>query len=298
MKNSKKCTYLVVAGGLGNQMFILASGFCLATRWDRNLSLVDNWYFKDKRGESFAPFPRTYELNKFPRILEGFPVCTHRYKSIVYELSKLARRMKIHGIFVENDNDLNYKGFLLDNEQFALFGYFQSPKYFQDSRPEISELFSLESDQEMLVKTRVGGLRCDYQRLVAIHVRRGDTLLPGNEWVGQLSEEYYRGAMRSFDSDVHKFVVFTDDPSSCERLDVFKDATILEENDSVTALTMMKYCDDFIIAGSSFSWWGAWLGESRAKRVIAPIPFNKGRSLEVERDLIPPEWERRRSYFL
>ena len=32
----------------------------------------------------------------------------------------------------------------------------------------------------------------------------------------------------------------------------------------------MSKCDDYIIANSTFSWWGSWLGTSPTKKIIAP----------------------------
>ena len=42
------------------------------------------------------------------------------------------------------------------------------------------------------------------------------------------------------------------------------------EENGYLDMYLMSRCRHYIIANSSFSWWGAWLGASRDKRIIAP----------------------------
>ena len=58
-------------------------------------------------------------------------------------------------------------------------------------------------------------------------------------------------------------------------------------------LCLMTMCNDFIIANSSFSWWGAWLSTNKDKRVIAPSKWF-GPPLNVQndtKDLYCKGWE-------
>ena len=50
----------------------------------------------------------------------------------------------------------------------------------------------------------------------------------------------------------------------------------------------MSMCDDFIIANSTFSWWGAWLG-NRGK-VIAPKKWFGENLNHDTKDLYCPDW--------
>ena len=55
-------------------------------------------------------------------------------------------------------------------------------------------------------------------------------------------------------------------------------------------LALLSRCRQFILAHSTFGWWGAWLSTSRDKVVIGP-----SRWIQIWRDhsdLLPPEWLR------
>jgi hypothetical protein len=54
-------------------------------------------------------------------------------------------------------------------------------------------------------------------------------------------------------------------------------------------LILMASCKNFVIANSSLSWWGAWLGSRQGKIVVAPRQWFKGGTNTIE-DLIPPNW--------
>ena len=68
---------------------------------------------------------------------------------------------------------------------------------------------------------------------------------------------------------------------------------VSENDDNRVDLCLMSMCNDFIIANSSYSWWGAWLSTNKDKKVIAPVQwFGKtGYTKDHNtKDLIPDDW--------
>ena len=129
---------------------------------------------------------------------------------------------------------------------------------------------------------------------VALHVRRTD-YLTNSENHPPCTLDYYKAALDHFDDD-RNVIVFSDDPSWCQEQELFSDDRFMisENTDNRVDLCLMSLCSDFIIANSSFSWWGAWLSTNQNKKVIAPLQwFGTGYTKQHDtKDLIPDGWTR------
>jgi hypothetical protein len=193
---------------------------------------------------------------------------------------------------------MRFDNSLTDTPARVLFGYFQCYQYFSEFRNELLELFSLNDDIEQEIQAFMSERRRRVGRLVMVHVRREDSLVKGNNWTGLLSSSYFNIARESLGAKTEQLVVFSDDPAWCRAQYEFKDAFIVNEPDPVRTLRLMTYCDDYLIAGSTLSWWGAWLSQSVGKKVIAPQPLYKSLPDSLEHWLIPAEWVRHPATFL
>ena len=66
----------------------------------------------------------------------------------------------------------------------------------------------------------------------------------------------------------------------------------LDADDAVVQeLKLMTSCQNHLIANSSLSWWGAWLGKDLNKTVICPKKWTNDMSANWD-DLLPSTWTR------
>ena len=146
-----------------------------------------------------------------------------------------------------------------------LFGYFQSPKYFNHISDEIKSDFTFTEEVDTLCSEMFDSIEGD--KVIALHIRRTDYTTNPNHPLQPM--EHYENALKHFDKNV-RILVFSDDPKWCQEQELFADDIIMisEGNDADIDLCLMSKCNYHIIANSSFSWWGAWLGDS--EKVIAP----------------------------
>lgn len=181
--------------------------------------------------------------------------------------------------------------FTMCPDHVSLIGYFQTEKYFKHIEDEIREDFTFKEEILNPCKEMIESV----DNPIALHVRRTD-YLTNSENHFNLPLTYYEAALKHFD-DNRNVIVFSDDPEWCKEQELFSDDRFLisENADNRVDLCLMTLCDDFIIANSSYSWWGAWLSSNKNKKVIAPVQwFGKtGYTKDHNtKDLIPDEWTR------
>ena len=173
----------------------------------------------------------------------------------------------------------------------SLQGYFQTEKYFKHIEQEIREDFTFDTGVSTPCKEMISSV----ENPLALHVRRTDYVKNAANHLN-LTIEYYEAALKHFDDD-RNVIVFSDDPAWCLEQELFSDDRFIvsENDDNRVDLCLMSMCNDFIIANSSYSWWGAWLSSNKDKKVIAPVQwFGKtGYTKDHDtKDLIPHDWIR------
>jgi len=165
----------------------------------------------------------------------------------------------------ETKFEFDEKFFKLDpQDDVSLFGYFQTEKYFKHVEDEIREDFIF---QDKYIGECVDIVE-QFDNPIALHIRRGDFLINSANHAN-LSLEYYENALQQFHNS-RQVIIFSDDSSWCKEQSIFSDDRFLvsEGNGPYHDLYLMSKCSDFIIANSTFSWWGAWLANTG--KVIAP----------------------------
>lgn len=282
-------------GGLGNQLFQYAAGRNVALKNDLPLKLDLSW-FKDQPD-------RPYSLHHFA-IIEGIATpneIAHLKKSKMNLLDRIITTYKECGKPYYHRTDIREKSLDFDKNILQisgsayLEGYWQSEKYFKDIEDIIRKEFS--------VITPPDHMNSEYARMipslnaVAIHVRRGDYISNqnANKFHGICSLDYYHRSIDQITSTVENphFFVFSDDPEwTQDNLKIDAPTTYVVHNPpdkNYEDLRLMSLCSHFIIANSSFSWWGAWLSKNESKIVIAPSTWFQGIKYNCD-DRLPEGW--------
>jgi hypothetical protein len=147
-----------------------------------------------------------------------------------------------------------------------LEGYFQDVKYFQDNSDDIKKSFTFY-EKYSDVGNHYFYTPFGDQEVISLHIRRGDYLNFSHHPTQPI--EYYEKALKYFDSNLN-VLIFTDDIEWAKQQELFNSERFFFSTNNNTAvdLYMQTLCSYHIIANSTFSWWGAWLANS--KRVVKP----------------------------
>jgi hypothetical protein len=159
-----------------------------------------------------------------------------------------------------------------------LDGYWQDERYFADIAPMLRRdlVFQPGPDaRHREMATRIGS-----SNSVAVHSRRlhHATMSDALGATETLTARYYLAALEAIAARVAapEFFCFSDDHRWIEKQwPKHLPVTFVHNagaNGDIADLWLMSQCRHFIVANSTFSWWGAWLGTAPDKVVIAPRP--------------------------
>jgi hypothetical protein len=171
-------------------------------------------------------------------------------------------------------------------------GYFQSYIWLEKNPDVLLQLKYLELSQ--ISQTCLDFVKSSsHKKILGIHIRLGDYRMEPK--IGLLPREYYERAISSLPLVVYDEVwIFSNDRNGAEELlpgvDSLKLVWIPETLTSAETLTLMTYCNDFIISNSTFSWWGAYLNRKSNGVVVCPEKWFKG--AEDPFQICPPNWVR------
>jgi hypothetical protein len=261
-------------GGMGNTMFQYATGLAAAIRLGTDLALNTLSFVHDPM--------RQYSLG----LWEG----------VTAPLTE-----ELHGEIIREEG-LPYNPRLVSkiSKNCSLIGYFQTERYFKEIRGLLQNVFTpkqvmTDRDKDLERQINAAG-----DKSVFLTVRRTD--YTKSDFHGVLSFEYYQQAINIIAEKVAPHIfVFSDEPEWCKyNLKLPYPTTIAGNYDRTTSdhlgredseLWLMRCCKHAIMANSSYSWWGAWLGaDIKGGTIVAPKRWFLNAPNEDARDIVPDRW--------
>lgn len=249
---------IVLLGRTGNNLFQYAIGRVLAEKHGVPLVLDGSWYNQEgwREVSRFLSLPiRAKVVRPFSLVCRALRKATGKHRWEYRNIPFLR----------ESETDQSYAASFLDAPaDCVLFGYFQSPLYFQTIGENLrTELVGLLRIPPSCAPTEV-----------AVHVRRGDYLK--HPVFAVCDASYYHAAMEEMRRRVPgaHFRIYSDDPIWCRETFSNADSEVIDSGedaaDPLCDLRKMASASHHVISNSTYSWWAAWLANHPNQQVIMP----------------------------
>jgi hypothetical protein len=270
---------ILIFGGLGNQLFQYAAGVYLSRKWNWDLILYS------ASDDGSPQHPRAFQLDKFSI---PYPVRPLRGLTRLVRSGRLQRLPcgdQVFRCLLGGQRLVESRPYTCDpllesppvRSPTWMVGYWQVAAYAE----ACSELLRQQLCFRESAAGRNAELLAEIQtqtNSVSLHIRRGDyTAVASGANILPLS--YYEKAIAQLAQripDSHYYVFSDDIPWARTNLPKNLSITYVAHNDEHHGhedLRLMAACRHHIIANSSFSWWGAWLGNHTACVTFAPSPW-------------------------
>jgi len=218
-----------IQGGLGNQLFQICAGLSLAKDLGVEFRLVKDQHSLPLQGTRIS-----------------------NYYSNIFKNINFLQEDDLKNLTVYSEKSFEYQEIpKIDN--IALFGYYQSEKYFKHNNFFINEILNFPHQQ---IK----------EGCISLHFRQGD--YKNNPNIHHIQNiDYFQKAI-NYIGPYKKLLIFSDSdlPDNFK----FSNMEIIKSNNDLEDLAIMSSCEHNIISNSTFSWWAAWFNKNTNKKIVAP----------------------------
>jgi hypothetical protein len=298
-----------LTGGLGNQLFQFAAGLSLQPdllkiepllgRPRLNSSGIPEIY-SFSHPQLVQPNDKETRPNRFVAKIAGFilrnGVNPKKYEewlpikkllilvaSAVFSFRQRKKVSILQGIGV------GYTPLVLPDCSSYLVGYFQCHTFVEGVKDSIKMITISSPGQELIALRKLE----HSERPLIVHYRYGDYLIEQD--FGIPSHGYYEKAIEQLweQGDFGKIWVFSDNIPLAQKnfpSQYVANVRWVNEVDNSAAATLeaMRLGHGYVIANSTFSWWGAYLSHTESPKVVAPSPWFA--RLDSPKDLTPGHW--------
>ena len=310
-KNNPITVFLT--GGLGNQLFQLANALSL----DHNREIHLEWTLgKPRRNSQGLPEVMSFQVpsrvhlkpatrySKFVSKTIGYILRT-RIAPKKWEKVALIKFLKVllgnlvlsvyfqKFIQIECGFGIGYSPIEIKNRNSFIVGYFQTYRFREnhDTYRDLRLLSLALPSNKLTIFEEIA----EIEKPIVVHFRFGDYKLEST--FGIPSANYYRKALQVMlkENPGGRIWVFTDEEEEARKVfpsEYNEEARWFTDTNlsSAETLELMRLGTCYVIANSTFSWWGAILSKAENPSVICPDVWFRFEDEPL--DLIPPSWKR------
>lgn len=272
-------------GGLGNQLFIIS--YALYLQMNSNdvdlicdLSEYDNYKIRKFELSEMNVASKFMVFGKNPlRKKHKYKISMKVLHLRTYVLNKLNTYINscesierfigvIYGTKQKHVNKFRY-------HDIYMYGYFVDVNPLLKIREELVVLLSLKNQEKIHDYLEIIE---NSQHNIAISIRLGEDYI--NSGWPICTKDYYDRALSKLKTEYSKIFIFADDITKAKEMFLGEEFYFVEDKSPCEQIAIMSSCDDFVISNSTFSWWGAFLGKKKNRKIYAPEIWHTRKTID------------------
>ena len=276
--------YIELMGGLGNQLFQIFTG--ISYSFNNKIAFKIN----NNKPDNVSP-------------LDNKSLRPTYWDTFLTNLSKFTYNDSINLPIYREKTFFKYDTIPFIQQDFKLFGYYQSYKYFENQYENIIKLIKLDERKRLIKETYLKYFEKKYP--ISLHFRIGD-YVKNLAMHPVLEIEYYIKSINFLKDKINElennnYILIFGELNDKEKIEEyiktiknkFPNLEIVVcdyEIEDYEQMLLMSLCQHNIIANSSFSWWGSYFNNNSNKIVCYPNIWNG--STNDTQDLFPINWNK------